>query len=621
MRHKFIITGFDGGVDLEKGTLSNQPGLSTNLFQQFLPVFGDRISCAPLELDPDDLIEALEMLPKDKVAVAADINSLNIGEMDQRVKSQRYLFIYSSPENVFVNVYKASDHDITRANFALEAWLMASEKILKFFNENSDRCALVHIASPRVYIEDFKGILSSLAGELLDIELDFQVVGNPAIEAQAAALVSDFSAYQKMYEKLQLSASLPGEDFFAGKSKLEKARFLAKKAVEYIGSAEENNGRIAVLESGIASLREENELALFQIHQLQEELERYYFKYEGIQSISATSPAALSRSVDFARASSVSVTGSYSEEGYKDLHLKVSNVILADERQFGELSCKLAKHGSAVAIELRQSDESLKEAIKYWPSVMKDAYGHFILLSPSMDNSSKLNFDNVISNLCTSDRQLIFGLVNIICDHFVSSKVGGLAPLSVEDATLWKSTATDLAKQCQEIDSFISMEDVKLKEEMVTQSYSHLWLKFDSLQYRKSIFSNYEFKFAVIEEAKNQRILLEFRDLESVRPPFSVWPPKNCDQFGPKLMVNITPNSNSIKISLSDKLVSEDKDMLAALVKKLPSIVGQLSAGGYTSKRGWASWEETINSLRDKPIVFKNKQRNLVRRARAKISR
>ncbi|SDZ78653.1 hypothetical protein [Microbulbifer marinus] len=621
MRHKFIITGFDGGVNPEKETLSNQSGLSSILFQHFLPAFGDRVSWVPLESGPDKLIEAFEMLPKDKVAVAADINALNIEELDRRAESQRYLFIYSSPENVFFNAYKAADHDLTRANFALEAWLMASEKILKFFNENSDRCALVHISSPRAYVKDFTGILSSLAEEPVDVELDFPVVGNPAIEAQAAALVSDFSAYQKMYEKLQLSASLPGEDFFAGKSKLEKAQFLAKKAVEYIDSAEENNSRITELESDITSIRKENELALFQIHQLQEELERYYFKYEGIQSISAGSPAALSRSVDFARASTVSITGGYSEEGYKDLHLKISNVILADERQFGELTCKLAKHGGAVAIELRQSDKSLKEAIKYWPSVMKDAYGHFILLSPSMEKNSSLNFANLISSLCTSDRQLIFGLVNILFDHFVSSSVRGLGALSIEDATLWRSAATELAKQCQEMDSFISMEDVELKEEMVTESYSHLWLKFYSLQYRKAIFSNYEFKFAVIEESKSQRILLEFRDLESARPPFGAWPPRNCDQFGPKLLVNITPSSNSIKISLSDKLGSEDKDMLTALIKKLPSVVGQLSAGGYTSKRGWASWEKAVNELRDKPIVFKSRQRNLVHRARTRIIR
>jgi len=614
MTKKLIIAGFDVGAHraIESSSI---------LFDQFMPMFGERASWISSESDIDQIVKVLQELPDDKFAIAIDIGSLSIEELDLRTENQRYLFVYSSPENVFFNAYKAANHDIAKANLTLEAWLVASEKMLKFVSENADRCALVHVCSVNSYFEDFKGILSSLAEEHIAVELSDKSFRSPAIESQVTALVDDFSVYEKVYEKIQLCASLPGEDFFAGKSKCHKVQFLAKKALEYIEFVEENVSRNSELESIITSVQAENELAIQQIHQLQEELERYYFKYEGIQSISSTSPAVLSRSLDFSRASSVRITGGYQDGGYKDLHLKVTNVILPDGRQFRELSCKLVKNGNSAAIELRDSDENLKDAIKYWPDSMMDEHGRYILLSPSISDQSKFIINSDLRNLCTSDRQIIFGLVKILCDHFSSSCVEGLFRLPTEDVSQWRSVAVDLEKRCQKADSYISLESVELKEEFVDEAYSHLWLRLISLQYKKAIFTNFEFKFAIAEDVSTQRVLLEFREVENARPPFFSWPPSTTDKFGPKLVADITPRQNSIKVMLGDNLRSEDKELLAALIEKLPDIVAHLGSGDYESKRGWASWIDAVNRLRDMPITFENDKKKFLRRAKARIIR
>ncbi|MFC6979862.1 hypothetical protein [Microbulbifer taiwanensis] len=433
------------------------------------------------------------------------------------------------------------------------------------------------------------------------------------LEALAPQMVEKFTAHQELYGKLQLAASLPGADLDQSGNPYSRSEYLASLAAESLltGNGKSNK-----------ELEDELGLSLLQIHQLQEELEHYFLKYEkfGAGAIEHGSPAALSHSSDYSSVSAVEIVGSYAESGYRDIHLKLSSLVLADGRDFDSLSCKLVLKAGMAALELRANEGGVN-ALSSWPNEMHDDHGPFLLFIPDADKEECTQQQQLLAEMNTEDRQLVFSIVNVLRDHFTSGSIQGAESLSIEDIRDWRLVAIELAKKAEGVNSFISVDDVHLREELVSEGYNHIWFDCRNLQFGTRIYPSYSFKFTAAEHRNRYNLALEFRELEGNKPPLEAWPTEFSDEFGNKLQASLIVKAGSIHIDLSEQITGADGAMLSSIIKKLPILIESLAGSGLTSTKGWDFWWKQVAGLDQKTVTYRVEKRSLMGRVKARLRR
>ena len=526
----------------------------------------------------------------------------------------RFLLVYEAPELVFASAYRAYGGDLSAASAALEDWAHTNRVIFEFFQKNREICALVKMSAVWERPSDFNDICRSLLLAEMPPSSVEKVDDDPVMAALVPQLIGEFPVFQELYSNLQLAASIPGEDINQWRDSGTRAQYLAGVAAGYLCTGNVPAGRVNELE-------DELELSTLQLHQLQEELESYYLKHEKSRVIATGSPAITSRSVDFAAASEVSVVGSYSESGYQDIQLHLRDLALADGRRFESFNCKVASKAGMPALEIRKTGVEGEEALTNWPKDMQDDHGPYLLLLPASDEANREQQRKLIAGLNTTDRALVFGVTNVLRDHFVAGTIQGLNDFLPEEVRMWRTTAIKLAEQTEEINTFLSLDEVDLREEMETESYNHLWLVCHNLQFGKRQFPEYGFKLAAMAEGQNWKLHLEFRELENNRTPLEAWPPRAADEYGHKLLASVEVAAKLTRVSLSDEVTAVDRGMVAAIVEHLPILVKTLADTGCKSKMGWDFWLGMTTNLKNRPVVFGGDGKSLVRRTIAHFRR
>lgn len=376
-------------------------------------------------------------------------------------------------------------------------------------------------------------------------------------------------------------------------------------------------------------LEEELELSRLQIQQLQEELEGYFLENEELKGISQQKgtvtgegfPAALSRPADFASASAVEIEGSYSESGYRDIHLKLVGLSLADGRYFDSLSCKLAQKAGMPALEFRFNGLGVANALSTWPEDMRDEHGPFLLFMPGATKEPGTQQQYLLTEITTEDRQLVFGVVNVLRDQFVSNSIATPEYISGKDIRDWRLAAAKLAERAERVNDFISVDELQLLEELTSHSYNHLWFECRNLQSSKHVYPSYSFKFAVVENKNAFDLSLEFRELDSKTPPLQMWPSENADEYGHKFHVGLNVGREKVVVSLTNPVTTTDRSMLSAIIKKLPGLIETLASSGQRSNKGWDFWRDQVSGLDQKTTVFGGDKVSLLHRAKARLIR
>ncbi|QKX18084.1 hypothetical protein [Microbulbifer sp. YPW1] len=636
MSNILIVTGHDFSISKKHGGDNALGASELSALKQFSRQFSGVITWKGAEAEPGSQLGWVDGVSYSRLD---DLKAANV--------AHRFLLLFHAPETVFANAYKVSEGNLSIAISALDNWASANRAVLQFFQSNREISALVRTASALEQPAEFGRICCDLLGADIDISAVNSEDFAPELELLAPHLVERFDIYQELYDCLQLAATLPGADLEYSRDHFSRLRYLAEKAAVSLFKEQESesstqvndtlensralDGTVKELQEKNRHIEEEFELSILQLHQLQEELEEYYFRYEDLREkreegtaiVSTQSPEIRQRSVDFARAAKISIVGAYAENGYQDIHLIISDISLADGRCLKGLRCKLVLKAGSPALEFRSNSEGAgeAEAISSWPEQMKDQYGQYILLLPSAEGEDQVLQQKMLASLSTVDRELLFSVANVIRDHFAMGFVQGAEGLPPEELRRWRGAAINLAQQAEEINSFLTLDAVDLKEEMDSDSYNHLWFVLHNLQFGKKKFSRYGFKLAAVPEDSSGKLIFEFRELSDSTAPFEAWPPSESDEYGHKLLVEVQLSAKRATVNLSDEITHSDLVMLSEVIRFSPSFIETLADSGLNSSRGWEFWRDKVVGLKGKPIIFNTHERGLVRRAISRMRR
>ena len=269
-------------------------------------------------------------------------------DFDPRVN---FVLVYSSPQQVLARLMEKGPLEPAAVEAALADWRAYNEELLRFHHANPERSILVNAE----VVADGPVDFLSACQERFDLDLrrinePLELDGKVSAMAlwSASSLFSGFDDVQSLFDELESVADLP-RNMTAGSGHLAQQAWaeyssLSKELAAALAHQETNVAALQEFEAQNRSLqqtietlkaeldkaqrarqeqtasaskaeveeaRQENELLLLQLHQVQEELEHYFHKYQEAQSngvrtpdaVSASSPAAHPAADDPAKAS------------------------------------------------------------------------------------------------------------------------------------------------------------------------------------------------------------------------------------------------------------------------------------------------------------------------------
>jgi len=366
---------------------------------------------------------------------------------------------------------------------------------------------------------------------------------------------------------------------------------------------EVNNKSEQLAAKRIRELELELEVASLQISQVQEELEHYYLALQNSDHLARTglvsTPMATnkiqSKIFDKVFAEKISITGQYEAGDYRDVHINLHNVVFPSDAQFANIKTKLVIVSGHVGIEFRAQDtESPLFRVR---EDATDEYGPYLRYFLTAPDNLKEQQQKTIERLNASERLLIYGVINVIAERLQDPDIETTTNISTEAWRTWRRVSVEFASYVDNLPNWLSFDEVKLREEYVTDGYEHLWLTFSNLLLGSVWRETLAFKVTAntVGEAENgefsDNLSLEFRELGDGSAPLLTWPPENIDEYGPILTVSLNDKEALVE------LAQQDSALISHLVSNLPSILDKLNAEGKVLQRSVNEWKGAISAV------------------------
>lgn len=192
-------------------------------------------------------------------------SGITIVERKNKQAETMELMFYCSPE-----IYLAENTADKSCSVLLAEWEDKTQQLLNYTIENPEHCVLVDLGFVLSNPSEFVAFIK----QTLDIELSstqYGRLGNSQLAMQCTQLI-DCDSTQECYEDIMAAADLFDEQSEQAVAERLKSYLLATELESGKLKAERDEAK-AQLENKTKDLGCENELALLQIHQLQEELE------------------------------------------------------------------------------------------------------------------------------------------------------------------------------------------------------------------------------------------------------------------------------------------------------------------------------------------------------------
>lgn len=312
------------------------------------------------------------------------------------------------------------------------------------------------------------------------------------------------------------------------------------------------------------TIKQENDLLLIQLHNVQEELEHYYKKYQELKSGKIGN---LRSGVSVIE--SLKINEKYEDGSYQELKLIVKAII--DGQEYNDLQIKLSDYNGVAALVIRQEGNG---HLLEWPHSMKDSFGGKLLIKVE-DNLSK----EVLLSMTSSDWLFVSGLVVALNKYFFTESASFLLKLGEEGkkGKPWLALTKELAEMIDDLPSIIRWDQVCVREAEVTEDYERIWLELKSMLNGKDSLGDYHFKLVLNDSDdadSSVNVSLVLREQDGGGAPLSSWPPSNVDAFGPVLTLPCDMGAKSIvEGAFPIEMISSDRELVNSIVGSLPLVI------------------------------------------------
>ncbi|WNC71306.1 hypothetical protein RGQ13_14400 [Thalassotalea psychrophila] len=261
---KIIFSGIANKIAKHCVNLLTEAGLSTTESEQYIKPNFESNNGIPVWVASNDLH--------------------NLYSSSEEKDDIKFILFFNSPE---CTLSLLEPEKIDRNDNVFPDWIEITNELLNFYLSNMKNTILVNVASCINKPHSLIDIVNTKFGSKLQHRLSSEELKSKTHEfslnqlfetKQSVSMNSlfDNDLIQEVYEKIVSAADLVtdiDESTFESRAKLH-----AEKSVTELATLQHKSVKNTEFESHVSELTSENEIALLQIHQLQEELEFYFIK-------------------------------------------------------------------------------------------------------------------------------------------------------------------------------------------------------------------------------------------------------------------------------------------------------------------------------------------------------
>ncbi|MCK2097516.1 hypothetical protein [Thauera aromatica] len=365
----------------------------------------------------------------------------------------------------------------------------------------------------------------------------------------------------------------------------EQAKLANERAVQLDALTKDK----AALTAELTDAREEGELLLTQLHQVQEELEHYFLEHQKLkherQAQDERWQRMLQRTPDYCDYATLHVAPATDANG---LDWQLEGLETAG-RQIPRLHCRTELVDGAAALRfVRTPDQALP--LLHWPA---DADTGEVLLAPAVATSHA-----TLARLATSDLVLLKNLAGVFGQALHAPASLQLLPPDTPTADLQTALA-QLPQQLAALPPALRYDRVTLKNNQTNPDYEHLWFVLDNLSLGTQRWPQFEFRLSCANVGPRRfgtHPKLEFPEHVG-QAPLPGWFDEAYDDHGAKLELRFA-QPDAMDIQIWSQLGDADHRFLRALIDALPGLLSALQASGVHISRAWPDWFKLADDSR-----------------------
>lgn len=324
--------------------------------------------------------------------------------------------------------------------------------------------------------------------------------------------------------------------------------------------------------------REEGELLLTQLHQVQEELEHYFLEHQKLkhehQVQNERWRRMLQRTPDYCDFAAVNASPG-TQHGTLDWQFEELETA---GRHIPQLACQTLLIDGAAAIRIPRN---AGQALLHWPA---DTDAADVLLAPGVESAR-----TPLARLATSDLVLLKNLASVF-QQALRAPADLQLPADFPAAEL-QIALSQLPEQLAALPPALRYDRVTLKNNQTNPDYEHLWLVLDNLSLGSQRWAQFEFRLSCANVGPRRfgtHPKLEFPQHVG-QAPLPGWFDESYDDHGAKLELRFAL-PDAMDVQVWSQLSDADHHFLRALLDALPGLLTTLQASGVQISRAWQDW-------------------------------
>ena len=340
------------------------------------------------------------------------------------------------------------------------------------------------------------------------------------------------------------------------------------------------------LSKELEDARQEGELLLTQLHQVQEELEHYFLEHQKIKQEKQAQDKRLQRMLQristYCDYASLQVAAG---DVAGVLNWRIEGLETAG-RQIECLECSTQLLDNTATLRFKPGAPL---PLCHWTG-KADPEG--ILIAPALEGARE-----DLASLAPSDLQLLQNLAGVF-QQALSTPASLALPADYPASDLQRAFA-EWPDQLAKLPTALRFDRVTLRNNQVNPDYEHIWFAIENLMLGQQHWAHFEFRLSCANVRPRRfgtHPKLEFPQ-ETGQAPLPGWFDESYDDFGSKLELRFAL-PEAMDVQVWGELGDTDRRFMVALLDALPGLLNALEAGGTQLSRAWKDWHDLAENAR-----------------------
>ncbi len=347
--------------------------------------------------------------------------------------------------------------------------------------------------------------------------------------------------------------------------------------------------------------KKENELVLLQLHQVQEELERYFLQHQKAEAQLKKELARWQRLyqrlpnyLDWERIEVISVREQSPQEA--EVRWRVRGFHLG-ARALPDFECitALREGYPALILPMGPADKPALP-LHQWPlAALKQPE---LLLQPQGNAVTQIQRLGNLAGLGSSDWHLIQVLVESLTAVVRQPRPSGAGEWP--SGSLWQLPLEQLQSQLSQLPAFWRYDTLTLTEQEYQPQYERLSFRLEQVQFGHHRWSTFEFHLVaegISTYSFSSQPSLEFPERSSEPAPLEHWFAQSQTATGGVLRLTFDLQHQIADMATLQRLSTHDREQIKALIIALPVMMARLKKQEVRLKRAWSDWLNLISGL------------------------